>query len=232
MPGGVVSAARSVRRESFVICLVEVDRIALVPGVTCDDLGAFRNPDDAIKCAGCGQKIKIAAQRDAIRSAAIDGVEGVNHFCFLVMLQFERERSEFVSRQIRGDTAEGRGGDRLRVAAPGVVTGVYPALKRFGFGAIVGEIKDDAVFFWLNVSNTYVHGGSTESPEEQAEGDAQDCGEDFGEVCVWKLLGACVHDVLLCRSNAERLKRRSLQSPCRGWRGARRWVGRGPWRKD
>lgn len=181
MPGGVVRAARLVRRELCVVCLVEVARITSVSGVMREDLCTFREPDDAVEKPRGMKKVKMATKGNAICGVAIQGVEGVDDLRFVAVLEFQWERREFVLRQFRRDMAKGRGGDQLRVAAPGIVPRVHPPLKILGLGTIDGKMEDDTVFLRLDLSNTNVHGGDAEGPEEQAEGDPEEDGKNSRE---------------------------------------------------
>jgi len=106
-----------------------------------------------VEGVGGGAEPLGAAEGDAIGGLAVEGVVGVDGGVAVREFAFDWLGGEFVRGvgQAGGELLEGVGGDEFGIAAPGVVTGVDPALEIFGFGAIHRIGFHEAMGFGLRV---------------------------------------------------------------------------------
>src|SRR5215471_10151128 len=181
MPGGVVSAARPVRGGLFFCRLVELwggSSIEIAPG---DDLGPFGHPDHPAKGARCRQEPAETTNRYAVGATAVERMVAIDHpggagaFC----LERKRGEGDFRAGRFKREATDCRGGDGLRIAAPFVAAGTYPALNGLDAFAVDRKPADLAMFVALGRRDIH---GCAESPEKQTEGDAQHRGQDRATV--------------------------------------------------
>src|SRR5215469_10632601 len=172
MPGDVVSAARLVRRVVFLSFSGTFGVTALIEAVAGNDLGAYWDPDHLPERARSGQEPVKSANGDAVGGTAAEGMVDVDHpgdaglFC----LEWKRSEGHPRAREFGRDTTNNSGSDKLRVAAPLIVAGIHPALKRFNVRAVDREIRDFLMFAGLSRGDRHA---CAECPEKQTEGDTQ-----------------------------------------------------------
>src|SRR6516225_2798366 len=135
--------------------------IEIAPG---NDLSPFGHPDHLAKGARCQQEPAETAHRYAVGAAAV-----------------ERKRGEgdFRAGRFSREAADCRGGDRLRIAAPFVAAGIYPALN--GLDAFAVDRKSTDLAMFVALGRRDIH-GCAESPEKQTEGDVQHRGQNRATV--------------------------------------------------
>ena len=105
---------------------------------------------------------------DAVGGLAVEGMAGVDDDVAVGEFADDGLGGEFIGGigQAGGKLFKGVGGDEFGIAAPGVVTGVDPALEILGVGTVDGVGFDDAMRFGLRMSGR--RGGDGEKGEEQS----------------------------------------------------------------
>jgi len=158
-----------------------------------DDLSTFGDPDHLVLGARDGQEPTLAAEGDAVGRHAIERMEGVDRGGLAALFAFEWEGSEFEI-GVGKDAAQGGRGDKLGVAAPGVVPGVDPALQVFDLCAVDGKCVNGAMLLGFGSDKT--HRRDAEGPEEQTEGNAENHGNNHTKVAARRWVQR-IHGVLL-----------------------------------